>query len=92
MKIKSKLSQGCTMPLLFLLLSHFSFSQVQDSSMAKPQSFFSGNIVAKIECLTVQVSALEAENKAQQAELERLMSAVLQESFSTTVFQTVQEV
>ncbi len=77
MNIKSKLSQGCTMPLLFLLLSHFSFSQVQDSSMAKPQSFFSGNIVAKIECLTVQVSALEAENKAQQVEFECLILAVL---------------
>jgi len=48
-------------------------------------------IVAKVEGLLKKVSALEAENKAQQAELERLMGAVLQESFSTTVFQTVQE-
>lgn len=48
-------------------------------------------IVAKVEGLLKMVSTLEAENKAQQAELERLMSAVLQESFSTTVFQTVQE-
>ncbi len=45
MNIKSKLSQGCIMPLLFLLLSHVSFSQVQDSTQVKPQSFFSGNIV-----------------------------------------------
>jgi type I restriction enzyme S subunit len=49
-------------------------------------------IVAKVAGLLEKVSALEAENKAQQAELERLMSAVLQESFSTTVSQTVQEV
>lgn len=48
-------------------------------------------IVAKVEGLLEKVSALEAENKAQQAELERLMSAVLQEAFSSTVFQTVQE-
>ena len=48
-------------------------------------------IVAKVAGLLEKVSALEAENKAQQAELERLMSAVLQEAFSSTVFQTVQE-
>jgi len=45
-------------------------------------------IVAKVAGLLEKVSALEAENKAQQAELERLMSAVLQESFSNTVAQT----
>ena len=48
-------------------------------------------IVAKVEGLLEKVSTLEAENKAQQAELERLMSAVLQEAFSTTVSQTVQK-